>query len=122
VNSITSRVDIPVASRSSIAAAGSSSAQPLSAMSVDSSDSADSASPSSSWSSVLGKRKKEEPPDNSLSSRKSARFGDAKIRIHSIVGASRAVFETFLDEFHRLMIEIYKLILTAKTYPSGYSG
>ncbi|KAG2159731.1 RNA dependent RNA polymerase-domain-containing protein [Suillus bovinus] len=59
-------------------------AQPLSAMSVGSSDSAESPSPSSSWSSVLGKRKNEEPPDNSLSSRKSARISDANIKIHSI--------------------------------------
>ncbi|KAG2056931.1 hypothetical protein BDR06DRAFT_980975 [Suillus hirtellus] len=59
-------------------------AQPLSTMSVGSSDSADSASPSSSWSSVLGKRKTEEPPDNSLSPRKSARISDANIKIHSI--------------------------------------
>ncbi|KAG1866468.1 RNA dependent RNA polymerase-domain-containing protein [Suillus tomentosus] len=84
VNSITSRVDIPMISRPSTTAVGSSPAQPLSTMSVGSSDSADSASPSSSWSSVLGKRKTEEPPDSSLSPRKSARISDANIKIHSI--------------------------------------
>ncbi|KAG2369444.1 RNA dependent RNA polymerase-domain-containing protein [Suillus spraguei] len=67
------------------------SAQILSATSVSSSDSADLASPSSSWSSVLGKRKKEEFADNSLSSRKSARIGDANITIHSIKNISFGV-------------------------------
>ncbi|KAG2154722.1 RNA dependent RNA polymerase-domain-containing protein [Suillus clintonianus] len=76
--SSTSRVDIPMVSHPSIVTA---SAQPLSAMSASSSDPA---SPPSSWSSILGKRKTEEPPDTSLSSRKSARIGDATIKIHSI--------------------------------------
>ncbi|KAG1767262.1 RNA dependent RNA polymerase-domain-containing protein [Suillus occidentalis] len=65
VNTISPRIDIPVISPMSIG-------------------SADSTSPSSSWSSVLGKRKTEESPDNSLSSRKSARIGDTNIKIHSI--------------------------------------
>ncbi|KAG1757697.1 RNA dependent RNA polymerase-domain-containing protein [Suillus lakei] len=83
-NSINPRVDIPMVSRPSIAAAGAIFAQPLSAMSIGSGDSSDLASPSSSWSSVLGKRRTEEPPDASSSSRKSARIGDANIKIHSI--------------------------------------
>ncbi|KAG0708740.1 RNA dependent RNA polymerase-domain-containing protein [Suillus ampliporus] len=76
----TSRVDISMVTSPTIAAPGANSAQPLSAMPVDSPDSA---SPSSSWSS-LGKRKAEDPPDTSLSSRKSARIGDSNIKIHSI--------------------------------------
>jgi RNA-dependent RNA polymerase len=75
---------MPTVPPSSVAVIGVNSAQPSSSMSVDSSDSA---SPASSWSSVLGKRKTE-LLDLSLSSRKSARIDDAKIRIHSIVGAA----------------------------------
>jgi hypothetical protein len=70
-NNNISRVDVPP----SVAAAGANSAQSSSFMSDDSSDS-----------SVLGKRKMEEPPDIPLSSRKSARTEN--IRVHSIVGAA----------------------------------
>ncbi|KAG1749874.1 RNA dependent RNA polymerase-domain-containing protein [Suillus paluster] len=63
-NGNTSRVDIPTVTTS----VGSS----------------DLASPPGSWSSVLGKRKTEEPLDASLSSRKSARTDDANMKIHSI--------------------------------------
>ncbi|OAX44361.1 hypothetical protein K503DRAFT_846492 [Rhizopogon vinicolor AM-OR11-026] len=66
----------------SFAATGINSAQPSSLTSVES---LNPASPASSWSSVLGKRKSEELPDISLSSRKSARTGDTNtVRVHSI--------------------------------------